>query len=371
MDQRAYWVGFNKIKGIGAVRTRLLIDHFGDLATAWHAGYQGLLSAGMSEKMAEKVHVATQSIDLERTWDQIQTRGIGVTTWLNEDYPRLLKTIDQPPPVLYFRGKLASLSDWAIAIVGTRRMTAYGRQVASDLATILASQGVTVVSGLAHGIDSAAHSAALDANGVTYSVLGSGVDIIYPHENEKLAERIMLTGAVISEYAPGTPPDSVNFPPRNRIISGLAQATVVVEAGDSSGALITAEFAANQGREVFAVPGNILGSQSRGCNRLIRDGARILVNPNDILDFLRMEKVEEQHLEHSFVPADDVEAAILRILEPEDMDVDEIRTGTGIPIEKLSSTLTMMELKGMICQTEGLRYSLIKDTLVPYQVKNG
>ncbi len=369
MDQRAYWVGFNKIKGIGAVRTKLLLDHFGNLETAWKADRQMLVSAGLSEKLAEKVHTAVKKLDLEKTWEEIQNKDIGVITWLDNTYPRLLKEIEQPPPVLYYRGRLAAISDWAVAIVGTRRMTAYGKQVATDLAVVLASKGVTVVSGLAHGIDAAAHAAALDTNGITYAVLGSGVDIIYPYENKKLAERIMSTSAVISEYAPGTLPDSNNFPPRNRIISGLSQATVVVEAGETSGALITAEFAVNQGREVFAVPGNILGTQSKGCNRLIRDGARILLNPNDVLDVLNLERVKEYRQARLLIPSDAVEQTILQKLETDNLDINEMQVSTGISIEKLSATLVMMELKGMIRQTEGLRYSVIRESQIEYQVK--
>lgn len=293
MDPKAYWVGFNLIKGIGSVKTRLLLEKCETLENAWKAPSQELLSIGLSEKIVQSFVSKRKQLDLNAIWEKIVDKGIEVLTWDDQNYPRKLLEIDQPPPVLYSRGKLKSEDDWAIAIVGTRRMTVYGRQVTQDLGTILAAKGVTVVSGLARGIDSIAHNAALDAGGRTLAVLGCGVDIIYPPENRKLYERILESGAVISEYPPGTFPESSNFPPRNRIISGLSQATVVVEAGETSGALITASFAANQGREVFAVPGNILAPQSMGCNRLIRDGARILLNPNDVLEMLNLGAIGE------------------------------------------------------------------------------
>ena len=205
-------------------------------------------------------------------------------TWEEDAYPRRLKEIDQPPPVLYLRGDLLPADEWAVAIVGTRRITAYGRQVTEEVATTLARSGVTVVSGLARGVDSVAHKAALDAGGRTIAVLGSGVDVIYPSEHRSLAERMIASGAILSDYPVGTAPDGVNFPPRNRIISGLSLAVIVVEAGQKSGALITAEFAAEQGRDVFAVPGNINAPQSAGCNALIQQGARPLLQARDVLE---------------------------------------------------------------------------------------
>ena len=196
-------------------------------------------------------------------------------TWEDAAYPHRLKEIDQPPPVLYLRGEILDEDGWCVAMVGTRRITVYGRQVAEEMASFLARRGITLVSGLARGVDGVAHEACLRAGGRTFAVLGSGVDRIYPPEHEKPGRtRIIERGAVISDYAPGTPPDSANFPPRNRIISGLSLATIVVEAGETSGALITATFAAEQGRDVLAVPGNINAPQSKGTNRLIQNGAR-------------------------------------------------------------------------------------------------
>ncbi|HMB22636.1 MAG: DNA-processing protein DprA, partial [Chloroflexota bacterium] len=269
MVDKRYWIGFNLIKGSGAVRMQALIQHFGDLEVAWNAAPADLAQAGMGLKLIERIVQARTNVDLEKLWAKIEAQGIKILTWEDEAYPQRLKEIDQPPPVLYIRGEYLPDDLFAVAIVGTRRVTPYGRQITEELSAFLAANGITVVSGLARGVDSIAHQTALKAGGRTIGVLGSGVDKIYPPEHRALAEQMMERGAIVSDYAPGTPPDASNFPPRNRIISGLSLAVVVVEAGETSGALITAEFAAEQGREIFAVPGSILAPQSKGTNKLI------------------------------------------------------------------------------------------------------
>lgn len=263
MDDKRYWVGFTLIKGIGAVRLQALIHHFGELESAWRADPADLAEAGLGAKVIERVIQAREKVDLEKVWEQIVSQGIKILTWEDEAYPSRLKEIDQPPPVLYIRGEYLPEDVFAVALVGTRRVTPYGRQITEEVAGFLAANGMTVVSGLARGVDAIAHTAALKAGGRTLGILGSGVDKIYPPEHRALAEQMMERGAILSDYAPGTPPDASNFPPRNRIISGLSLAVVVVEAGETSGALITAEFAAEQGREVFAVPGSILALKAK------------------------------------------------------------------------------------------------------------
>lgn len=270
MDDKRYWVGFTLIKGIGAVRLQALIHHFGDLETAWKANPADLAEAGLGAKLVERVIQARESVNLEKISEQIARQGIQILTWDDESYPARLREIDQPPPVLYLRGEYLPDDVFSVAIVGTRRVTPYGRQVTEEIASFLAANGITVVSGLARGVDAVAHTTALKAGGRTIGVLGSGVDRIYPPEHRALVEQMMERGSVVSDYAPGTPPDASNFPPRNRIISGLSLAVVVIEAGETSGALITAEFAAEQGREIFAVPGSILAPQSKGTNKLIQ-----------------------------------------------------------------------------------------------------
>jgi DNA processing protein len=256
----------------------------------------------------------------------------------------------------------------AVAIVGTRRVTAYGRQVAAELAGFLAQNGITVVSGLARGVDAIAHHAALQAGGRTLAVLGSGVDRIYPPEHRQMAEKIFTQGALISDYAIGTPPDSANFPPRNRIISGLSLATVVIEAGETSGALITATFAAEQGREVLAVPGPIYAPQSKGTNRLIQSGARPLLKMEDVLEALQIDHPEEHYTARRLLPADAHEAALLEALNMEPQHIDEICLQTGLSIDKVSATLAMMELKGMVRQVGGMNYVSVHERQIAYRV---
>jgi DNA processing protein len=366
MDKR-YWVGFNLVKGIGAVRLQGLRDHFGDLALAWQAPVDALQAAGLSPKLAERVAQVRAGVDLDKVLERVTAQGIGILTWDDDLYPPRLKEIDQPPPVLYVRGALIAEDSWAVAVVGTRRVSAYGRQVAEELASFLASNGVTVVSGLARGVDAIAHQSALKAGGRTIAVLGCGVDRIYPPEHAQLAEKIMASGALISDYGLGTPPDASNFPPRNRIISGLSMAAVIVEAGETSGALITAQFAIDQGREVFAVPGNILAPQSKGTNRLIAQGARPLLSVRDLLDVLNLTRVTEQRIVRKVLPADETESKLMSVLTNEPLHMDEIRNQTGLPIERVSATLVMMELKGLVRQVGGMNYVAVREEQAGYE----
>ena len=367
MEDKRYWIGFTLVKGIGAVRLQALINHFGNLEAAWKAGPADLAAAGLGGKLVERVLQARRDVDLERVVGNIAAQGIQVLTWEDEAYPTRLKEIAQPPPVLYLRGEYLPEDLFSVAIVGTRRMTPYGRQITADLASYLSANGVTVVSGLARGVDALAHTSALEAGGRTLAVLGSGVDHIYPPENRGLAEKIMARGAILSDYAPGTPPDSTNFPPRNRIISGLSLAVVVVEAGETSGALITAGFAAEQGREVFAVPGSILAPQSKGTNRLIQNGALPLLTMEDLMQPLNLSRLPEQKAMRKIIPADAVEAQLLDTLGEQPVHVDEIQNRTGLPIEKVSATLALMELKGMIRQVGGMNYVAVRETREGYK----
>jgi DNA processing protein len=369
MDPKAYWVGFNFVKGIGAVRFKALLDYFGDAAIAWQAPYDGLKAAGLPAKVIEHFLQVRKGLNPEVTLEKILRQDIQVLTWNDDKYPNRLKQIDQPPPVIYVKGDLLPQDDWAAAIVGTRRVTSYGRQVAGELGTFLAQHGVTVVSGLARGVDSLAHSAAVAAGGRTLAVLGSGVDQIYPPENRTLAENITHQGAVISDYPPGTPPESANFPPRNRIISGLSQATVVIEAGEESGALITATFAADQGRDVYALPGNIYAPQSKGTNRLIQQGARPLLDYDEILEGLNMSRAPQQQALRLAIPANEVEADLLAALGAEPVHIDEIGQQSGLPISKVSATLAMMELKGMVRHVGGMNYILVREAPSHYEIE--
>jgi len=365
---KKFWVGFSRVKGIGAVRTNLLLHHFGNLEAAWNASEAPLRQAGLSEKVAQAVVETRKSLDLEREIENIEKSGIQILTLEDQCYPKKLLSIEYPPPVLYVKGAIVENDECAVAIVGTRHVTSYGRQVAGELGRFLSHNGVTVISGLARGVDAVAHQSALDAGGRTLAVLGSGVDVIYPPEHRSLAERVIAHGALISDYFPGTPPEGVNFPPRNRIISGLSTVTVIVEAGERSGALITAEFAASQGREVFAVPGSIYAVHSKGANRLIRDGALPLLEFSELLEALHLTQIDEYRYAKKVLPENDIELLLMEALKDEAMHIDEIKAAVGLPMEKISAALVMMKLKGMVKETDNLTYLSINETEQIYEV---
>ncbi|HOE70928.1 MAG TPA: DNA-processing protein DprA [Brevefilum sp.] len=360
-DEKKYWIGFNRVKGIGSVRFKQIQAHFGDLSTAWHAPIEIFREIGLPDKVVTNIFELRRSLDLDRYYEQVLQGDAHVLTLLDQDYPRLLKEIDQAPPVIYVRGSLLPADEFAVAMVGTRRVTAYGQQVTRDTSTYLAGHGLTIVSGLARGVDALAHQHALQAGGRTIAVLGCGVDVIYPPEHRQLAEAIVENGALISDYPLGTQPEGSNFPPRNRVISGLSLATIVVEAGERSGALITADFAVEQGRDVFAVPGNVFSPASRGTNRLIQKGAYVLVSPQDVLDLLDLSQVEDYKDARQVLPADTTEAKILQVMDYEPIHIDELCNKTGLPVENVSASLTMMELKGMVQHVGGMRYAAIRD----------
>jgi len=361
MDTLRYWLGFNLVRGIGPVRLRMLLDFFGDIQSAWEASEQVLREIKLDRRSLENFLKMRHQMDLDEVLRQVERAGVQALTWDSSDYPGLLRQIADAPPVLFVRGTLTPADEWSVALVGTRKATVYGREVTHRLATDLVQNRVTLVSGLARGIDSIAHKAALDAGGRTLAVLGSGVDFIYPTEHRKLAEAIVENGALISDYPLGTRPEAANFPARNRIISGLSLGVVVVEADVKSGALITADFALDHGREVFAVPGSILSPASAGCNRLLRDGASVVTEVGDILETLHLDQVSEKQLAREVLPSNPTEAAILEHLTAEPHHLDELSREIELPVETISSTLVMMELKGMTRQVAPLQYVVARE----------
>lgn len=361
-----YWLGFNLVRGIGPVRLKALIDEFGDLKSAWEAPRAALDRVRLPQRALTNLLEVRQRTDLDHLLARIERLGVRILTWDSPDYPSLLTQLPDAPPVLFVRGGIIPDDEWSVAIVGTRKASVYGREVARRLAGELAQNGVTIVSGLARGIDGIAHRAALEAGGRTLAVLGSGVDVIYPAEHRKLADAISRNGAVISDYPMGTKPEGVNFPPRNRIISGLSLGVIVVEASLRSGALITADFALDQGREVFAVPGSILSPGSEGCNRLIRDGAHIVTEARDVLEVLHLEQISEKQAARQVLPESPTEAAIYAHLSAEPRHLDDLARKSGIPVEVVSSTLVMMELKGMVRQVSGLQYVRVAESGTTY-----
>jgi DNA processing protein len=364
-----YWVGFNKVAGIGTARLRALQDYFGDLEIAWHAPSHDLQQAGLDRRSLANLLEARQHLDLDAELERLRQGGVQVLTWEDPEYPPNLRQAYNAPLLLYVRGRIEARDEWAVAIVGTRRASVYGKEAARMLAMGLARAGVTVASGLARGIDTVAHRAALDAGGRTIAVLGCGVDVVYPPVNSRLTEEIVERGAVVSEYALGTSPEARNFPPRNRIISGLTLGTIVVEGDLGSGALITAGFAAEQGREVFAVPGNIFARTSRGTNQLIQQGAKMVCQVADVLEELNLTMVSEQAQARAIIPENEAEALLLEHLSAEPVHVDVLGREIKMPIAEVTSTLALMELKGMVRQVGGMSYVLAREGGVDYVIE--
>ncbi len=355
MSELKYWIGFTLIPGIGPVRFSRIREYFGDLERAWQASGPELEAAGLDQKASKTIVAQRSKVDLEAEMEKLARYKVKVLTLGDASYPPRLREIYEAPPVLYVRGEILPEDEWALAVVGSRRVTSYGRQVTEELTTGLAQAGLTIVSGLARGVDTVAHRAALKAEGRTIAVLGCGLDMVYPGENLRLAQEIIQHGALISDYPLGTRPKPENFPRRNRIMSGLSLGVLVTEAMDRSGALITANLALEQDREVFAVPGNVFSPASRGCNRLIRDGAKLVQEVNDILEELNLSLVP-QHLGKEVLPENEVESQIVRLLSREPLHIDEICRNTKLPTSTVASTLALMELKGMVRQLGGMNY---------------
>ena len=369
MDELHYWLGFNLVKGIGPVKFQALLDYFGEAGAAWRAGDNELQRLGIDQRAIAALREVQANVDLARYAARVAEAGYTLLTWQSPEYPRLLREIPGAPPLLYVAGRLQEMDNWSVAVVGTRRLTSYGRQVARELVAGLARSNVTIVSGLARGIDAIAHQTALEAGGRTVAVLGSGLESIYPPEHRGLVRQIVEgeQGAVVSEYPLDTMPEARNFPPRNRIISGLSLGVIVVEAGERSGALITTSFAAEQGREVFAVPGNINSRASAGTNRLIQEGAKLVTSVEDVLTELNLTMVTQQVAVQMALPESAEEAALMAHLSPQPVHVDELVQASGLSSAQVGSTLALMELKGMVQQVGGMKYVLCRETAPEYK----
>jgi DNA processing protein len=350
VNERKYWLGFSLVPGIGPKRLLLLTQAFGDLRRAWEASERDLRATGLDSETMNSLLRTRARIDPDAEMAKIERVGASLLTPEDANYPSLLKNLPDPPLALYLRGTLTSQDDLALAVVGTRKATTYGRDAAAFFSRQLAQQGVTIISGLAHGIDSAAHRSALEAGGRTIAVLGCGIDRVYPSDHTELAGQITRQGALISEFPVGSKPEAKHFPRRNRIISGLSLGVLVVEAPEKSGAMITADQAAEQGREVFAVPGAIFSAASTGTNRLIQEGAKLVITVEDILDELNIarHKVEARVLTRQVAPAGSAEAPLLRFLSSQPLPVDELVRQSGLPTAEVLSALTLLELQGYV-----------------------
>ncbi len=352
-----YWVAFNRIRRLGPVRLRQIETRFGDLSLAWKASQADLAATGLDKSTVREIVSGRPEIDPDSEMEALESAGINVICVRSPEYPARLAEIYDPPSVLYIRGKLEATDERSVAVVGTRACSGYGREMATRLAGGLAANGVTVVSGLAAGIDAAAHRAALDAGGRTIAGVGSGRDQIYPAEHAELARNIAASGAVVSEYPPGVRPHARNFPRRHRILSGLTLGTLVVEAGIRSGAVLTVTHALDQNRDVFAVPGSVLSERSAGTNWLIQQGAKLVIDVQDILEELNIAGLGAQlGLSAPAPDAGTVESELLKILRAEPVHVDEITRRSGRPISVVIATLTMLELNGLVRQAGSMMY---------------
>jgi DNA processing protein len=365
-----YWVAFSNIPGIGRVRLGQLESYFGSLESAWKARPGELRKSGLDGPALRAIGEYRDGIEPEAEMDKIERHGIRVLISNDKAYPRRLKEIYDFPPVLYMRGELKPEDEWCLAVVGTRRATVYGKQITEELTADLARSKITIVSGLARGIDTIAHRSALEAGGRTIAVFASGLDIIYPAENAKLAHDIMENGALVSEFPLGMKPRAENFPRRNRILSGLSLGVLVTEGGEDSGAMITAADAIEQNREVFAVPGSILSPASRGTNQLIQKGeAKLVRQYTDILEELNLMAIERQMEMREILPESENESVLLKQLGAEPAHIDEVCRRSGLPAATVSSTLAMMELKGMVKQVGTMNYVLARELRQEYRVR--
>ncbi|MBI3930857.1 MAG: DNA-protecting protein DprA [Chloroflexi bacterium] len=364
-----YWVGFSLIPGIGRVRLTQLENYFGNLEDAWKATSAELKHSGLDSGSIRAIISWRPKVSLEAEMEKLDRYGVKVVTCHDAAYPPRLKEIYDYPPILYIRGALLPEDEWGLAVVGTRRATVYGRQVTGEIVADLARSKITIISGLARGIDSVAHHTALEAGGRTIAIFACGLDSVYPAENANLARRIMEQGALLSEYPLGTKPRADNFPRRNRIMSGLSLGVLVVEAGETSGAMITAHLAMEQNREVFAIPGSILSPASRGTNYLIQEGAKLVRDYTNILEELNLTAVAHQIEMKEIIPTSDTESLLLKHLGAEPIHIDEVCRSSGLSVATVSSTLAMMELKGLVKQVGAMNYALAREARAEYRVR--
>lgn len=352
MNEREAYVALNMMVKVGPVGVRALCGAVGSAEAIFHADRHTLMQApGVGPETAAAIVEQRERVDWRGELDRAEAAGARVVTVIDAEYPAALREIHDPPLALYVRGSLRSGDKHALAVVGTRHPTHYGREVAERFAGQLARSGMTVVSGLAEGIDTAAHKGALKAGGRTLAVIGSGLDCVYPPSNRELAGQIAEQGALMTEFPFGRQPDRTTFPIRNRIVSGLSTGIVVVEAGLKSGALITARQAAEQGRNVFVVPGRIDSPASQGCHELIRCGAALVRSVEDILaeyEFLLRPGVLPAVGARPAPVLNADEASVFKLLDDGEQDIDSLIRASGLPTATVSSVLVCLEMKRMI-----------------------
>jgi DNA processing protein len=357
-----YWLALSLVPGVGSILFKRLLERFKTPEAVFRATANELSAVeGLGEKVVQAIRKGPFEKGVERELTLLEKVGGRILTLGEENYPKRLKEIYDPPPVLYVRGELRKQDELAISIVGSRKTSPYGRWFTERVSRELAQQGVTIVSGMARGIDSVAHQGAISEGGRTIAVLGCGVDIVYPRENRRLCEQVIDHGAVVSEFPMESPPEAGHFPKRNRIISGLSLGVVVVQAGKDSGSLITANYALEQGRDVFAVPGNVGAESTQGTNHLIKQGAKLVESSEDILqeilpqwrrDEKAISKVEEREKGLS-----GEEKALYAVLGDTPLHIDAIIRETQLDPGKVSSLLLNLELKGFVSQWPGKSFT--------------
>jgi DNA processing protein len=360
MSETKYWIGLSLVPDVGPVMSRRLLALMGTPQNIFSAGTKDLLSLkGFRKEAADNIRNFRLWDEVERYERETEKKGIRVVGYNDPLYPAALQEIEGAPVVLYMKGEYLPDDRFGIAVVGSRKYTDYGESVTQRIAGELSAAGFTVISGMARGVDTLAHRSALVSGGRTIAVLGSGPDVCYPSENNGLMERIVRSGCVISEFPPGTPPNRENFPRRNRLISALSLGVLVVEAAPGSGSLITANYAVEQNKEVFAVPGNITSRNSEGTNRLIRQGAKLVLEAGDIIEelapvlkgFITARREEAVELSEE-------EESLCRVLSREPMHIDAVSREASLPAHKTLEVMLSLELKGVVRQSGGKRFYL-------------
>lgn len=356
-----YWLALNNIDGLGPSHHQRLLRYFrGDIERAWNSRRHDLELLGFSEKIIQNFLQTQRNFDVTTQMETVSKLGVKLLPISSPEYPTLLKQIHDPPPLLYMLGEIQKPDELALAVVGSRKMTSYGREVTQNLTQDLAAHGLTIVSGLALGVDACAHQAALEAGGRTIAVLGSGIDLVQPTTNTGIARNIVREGkgAVISEFPLGTQAAQFTFPRRNRIISGLSLGVLVTEAAEKSGALITVGQALEQGRDVFAVPGSIFNILSVGSHKLIKQGAKLVNSVEDVLEEIQLESQIRQQSAREVIAEGQEEEEIINILGNDELHIDAIVQRSDLQTSVVTATLTMMEMKGKVKSLGNQRYRI-------------
>jgi DNA processing protein len=360
-----YLNALNVISGTGPQKMKMLMEFFGSAESAWKADIKNLEQSGIGEALSKKMVLERERINPDEEWEKLEKENIKIVSFTDANYPKLLKEIPSAPYILYVKSASGEIFDFnnqpMLAIVGSRKYTAYGKQVAEKISYDLTRAGLAIVSGMALGIDSFAHRGVLEAGGKTIAVLGSSLEDknIGPRSNFELSRRIMESGVLVSDFPCGVSSIPGNFPARNRLMAGLALGTLVIEAARESGSLITANLALEFNREVFSVPGSIFSPQSEGTNDLIKSGAKLAASAKDILEELKIEERAETEKVKKIIPASPEEEKILKILSPDPLHIDNITKLSKLETNVVSSTLSLMEMKGMVKNIGGQNYIIL------------